>query len=438
MQVSVEATGGLERRMTIQVPAERIEKEVESRLKDLTRTARVAGFRPGKVPLKVVERKYGAQVRREVVGEVLQSSFYEAIRQEELRPAGGPRIEASEVAPGQALEYKAIFEVYPQFDLGSLEGGRIERPAVEVTDADVDRVIENLRRQRVTWTPVERPAQKEDRVLMDFEGTVDGEPFPGNKGEQVPVILGSGRLIPGFEDGLVDAAAGEERMLDLQFPQDYPATELAGKPVRFQVKVISVSEPKLPEVNEDFARSFGVAEGSVEGLRSEVRQNMERELEQTVKGKVKEQVMQLLLDKNPIEVPKTLVDEEAQRLMEQTRSQAAGQNFELPRELFEEQARRRVTLGLVIAEVVKSAGLKVDPARVRATIEAMAATYENPEEVVKWYYGNRNLLQGVESLVLEDQVVDHLLQQLEVVDAPTSFESLMSPGQSSPRQDQSE
>jgi trigger factor len=429
MQVSVEATGGLERRMTVQVPAERIETEVENRLKSLTRTAKVAGFRPGKVPLKVVERKYGAQVRREVVGEVLQSSFFEAVQQEHLRPAGGPRIDAGELAPGQSLEYSATFEVYPEIGLAPLEGVKIERPVTEIGEDDIDRVIGSLRRQRITWQPVERPCQTEDRILIDFEGTIDAQPFAGNRGEQVPVTLGSGQMLKEFEGPLLGAKAGDRRSFDVSFPEEYPAKEVAGKTARFEVHITAVSEPKLPEVDEDFARSFGVSEGGVEALRSEVRQNMQRELEQTVRTKVKEQVMQVLLEKNPIELPQALIDEEIQRLTAQAKAQAPdairGQAFDLPPALFEEQARRRVALGLLLAEVVKSAGVKLDAARVRKTVESLASTYDDPDEVIRWYYGNREMLAGVESLVMEDQVVDHILGQIEVVDKPAGFESLM-------------
>ncbi len=432
MQVSVEATGGLERRITVQVPAERIEKEIDDRLKSLTRTARVAGFRPGKVPFKVIERKYGAQVRQEVLGEVVQSSFYEAVAQEKLRPAGGPKIEAGKVEPGQNLEYSATFEVYPEIQLASLEGVSIERPVAEVTDEDVERVINTLRKQRVTWNEVDRPGQNEDRLVIDFEGLIEGAPFPGNTGKQVALVLGSGSFIPGFEEQLIGARAGEQRTFDVQFPDDYPAKEVAGKQVRFQVNVSSVSEPQLPEVDESFAKSFGISDGSVQSLRDEVRQNMRRELDQTIRNKVKQQVMDALLEKNKIDLPSALVEQEIDQLIaqaqEQFRDPARRQNLSLPRSLFEEQARRRVALGLIIGEVIKANEIKLDQARVRQMVEGLASTYEHPEEVVNWYYSNRNLLSGIEALVLEEQVVDLLLQQMNVTDTPTEFDSLMNPG----------
>ncbi|MFA7096418.1 MAG: trigger factor [Gammaproteobacteria bacterium] len=432
MQVSVEATGGLERRITVQVPAERIEKEIDDRLKSLTRTARVAGFRPGKVPFKVIERKYGAQVRQEVLGEVVQSSFYEAVAQEKLRPAGGPKIEAGKVEPGQNLEYSATFEVYPEIHLASLEGVSIERPVAEVTDEDVERVINTLRKQRVTWNEVDRPGQNEDRLVIDFEGLIEGAPFPGNTGKQVALVLGSGSFIPGFEEQLIGARAGEQRTFDVQFPDDYPAKEVAGKQVRFQVNVSSVSEPQLPEVDESFAKSFGISDGSVQSLRDEVRQNMRRELDQTIRNKVKQQVMDALLEKNKIDLPSALVEQEIDQLIaqaqEQFRDPARRQNLSLPRSLFEEQARRRVALGLIIGEVIKANEIKLDQARVRQMVEGLASTYEHPEEVVNWYYSNRNLLSGIEALVLEEQVVDLLLQQMNVTDTPTEFDSLMNPG----------
>lgn len=432
MQVSVEATGGLERRITVQVPAERIEKEIDDRLKSLTRTARVAGFRPGRVPFKVIERKYGAQVRQEVLGEVVQSSFYEAVAQEKLRPAGGPKIEAGKVEPGQNLEYSATFEVYPEIQLASLEGVSIERPVAEVTDEDVERVINTLRKQRVTWNEVDRPGQNEDRLVIDFEGLIEGAPFPGNTGKQVALVLGSGSFIPGFEEQLIGARAGEQRTFDVQFPDDYPAKEVAGKQVRFQVNVSSVSEPQLPEVDESFAKSFGISDGSVQSLRDEVRQNMRRELDQTIRNKVKQQVMDALLEKNKIDLPSALVEQEIDQLIaqaqEQFRDPARRQNLSLPRSLFEEQARRRVALGLIIGEVIKANEIKLDQARVRQMVEGLASTYEHPEEVVNWYYSNRNLLSGIEALVLEEQVVDLLLQQMNVTDTPTEFDSLMNPG----------
>lgn len=431
MQVSVETTGGLERRITVRVSAERIEKEVENRLQSLVRTARVAGFRPGKVPFKVVERKYGPQVRQEVLGEVVQSSFYEAVAQEKLRPAGGPAIEASKMEPGQGLEYSATFEVYPEIQLAVLEGCKVERPVAAVAEEDVDQVIDTLRKQRVTWGSVDRPAQSDDRLIIDFEGTVDGAPFPGNTGKQVALVLGAGAFLKDFEEQLVGAKAGEQRSFDVRFPEDYPAKEVAGKQVRFQVDVTSVSEPKFPVVDEAFARGFGIEDGSVDGLRREVRQNMERELDQTIKARVKQQVMDALREKNSIDLPGVLVEQEIDRLVAQTQERMRDpnrrQNLSLPRSLFEEQARQRVALGLIIAEVVKANGIKVDQARVRSAVESLAATYEHPEEVVNWYYSNRNLLANVEGLVLEDQVVDHVLQQLEVVDVPTTFDALMNP-----------
>ncbi len=433
MQVSVEATNGLERRITVQVPAERIEKEVENRLKSLTRTARVSGFRPGKVPLKVVEQRYGAQVRQEVLGEVIHSSFYEAVAQEKLRPAGGPKIETGSAEPGQGLEYSATFEVYPEVQLAGFEGVKVERPVAEVAEEDVDRVISTLQKQRVAWKSVDRPAQAEDRLVMDFEGTVDGAPFPGNTGKQVPVVLGSGQFVKGFEDQLIGVKAGEQRTLEVQFPEDYPAKEVAGRLVRFQVNVISVSEPQLPAVDEAFARIFGVKDGSVEGLRKEVRQNMQRELDQTIRNKVKQQAMDALLEKNKVDLPHALVEQEIDQLMAQTREQidpSRKQALSLPRSMFEEQARRRVALGLIIGEVVKANEIKLDSERVRSMVQSIASTYENPEEVVNWYYANRKMLAGVEALVLEEQVVDQILQQVEVVDAPTTFDALMNPGKS--------
>ena len=313
MQVSVETTEGLERRLSVEVPAERIDSEVQQRLKKMAGSVRLDGFRPGKVPMKVVQNRFGEQIRHEVIGEVLQSSFYEAISQEKLRPAGRPEIEPTSMEPGKSLAYTAVFEVYPELTLAGMEQIKIERPVTGIEATDIDRMIETLRKQRTTWKAVERPAQDGDQLVMDFEGTIDGEGFQGNKAEGARLVLGSGRFIPGFEEGMLGAAPGEERTLDLQFPEDYPAKEVAGKPVQFKVRLTAVEEPRLPEVNEEFAKSFGVADGDLESLREQVRENMQRELDQTIKNTVKNQVMDGLIGANPIEIPKALITEEIGR-----------------------------------------------------------------------------------------------------------------------------
>jgi len=432
MQVSVETTSGLQRRMTVTVPEDQIDQAVESRLKNLARTVKIQGFRPGKVPFKVVKQRYEGQVRDEVVSEVMQRSFIEAVGQEKLRPAGSPEIDAKSVTPGQGLEYTATFEVYPEISVAPLEGVTIQTPTCEVSDADIDHMIDTIRKQHQEWEAVERAAADGDQVTIDFTGTIDGEPFQGNQGNDVPIVLGQGRMIAGFEEGLTGAKAGEERTLDVTFPEDYRATELAGKTAQFAVTVKSVEAPKLPEVDEAFAKRLGVASGKVEDLRAEVRANMEREVAQAQKSKAKQAVMDKMLEINSLEVPQALVDNEAKVLAKQMADNLARQganpaDLKLDPSAFDEQARRRVTLGLILAEVVNQQNLSADAARVRKTIEDMASAYEHPEEVVKWYYADKSRLSEVESIVLEEQVVEWVLGQANVVEEPLSFQQLMYP-----------
>lgn len=426
MQVSVENSGPLERRMTVEVPAERLDQEVENRLKSMARTARIAGFRPGKVPFKVVRQRYGRQVQMEVASELMNSSFQEALNQEGLRPAGGPRIEPGEIEPGRNLEFTAVFEVYPEFSLAPLEDIEIEKPVTEISDADIDAMLDKLRRQRATWEPVERGAEQGDQVVVDFKGTLDGEPFEGGEGSDMTVELGSGRMIAGFEEGMVGLSPGEEKQLDLTFPEDYHSEALAGKAVKFDVKVKQVSASKLPGIDEDFAVSLGVTEGGIEALREEVRKNMERELENARKAVLKDRAFEALIEKNPIEVPAALVEEEVDRLAQDMQNQLGqNQNLNLPRELFQDKARRRVLLGLLIGEVVKANNIQVDQDRMRTLVENIAAGYEDPEEVLKWYYGNQEAMASVQTLVLEEQVMDWILDQAKITEKPYTFEELI-------------
>lgn len=429
MQVSVESTSALERRMTVEVPEERIDGEVKSRLQRLARTAKVKGFRPGKVPLKVVAQQYGKQVRDEVVGEVIQATYFEAINQEKLQPAGMPSIEPTVNDEGKSLQYTATFEVMPEVELADISGTKLEKVSAEVSDEDLDKMIENLRQQRAEWKPVKRKAKKGDRLNIDFHGTIEGEEFSGNNGESVDLTLGSGRMIDGFEKGLVGAKTGEEHTLDLTFPEDYGHKEVAGKPVQFQVKVNSVEEPVLPEVDEEFAKGFGIGDGSLEALRSEVRQNMERELAQAVSGKNKQAVMDKLVEINKLEVPQALIDNEAENLKQQMMQQmhipdgksAPG----LDASLFKGEAERRVTLGLLVAKLIEANDLKVDEDKVKAKVEEIAATYEQPEQVVNWYMADKSRLAQVENLLLEDEVVDWVFGQADVSESKSSFDEIM-------------
>lgn len=424
MQVSVESGAGLERRMTVDLPAEQFEAEVANRLQQVARSARLPGFRPGKVPLKILRQRFGAQIHQEVFGDLMQSSFSEAVEQQQLRPAGPPRVVPSIDHVGRRYGYTATFEVLPSITLGTLEGRAIRRPVVEVADADVEAMLERLRQQRKSWETVERAAQPGDRVIASFTGTMDGEPVQGGSAQDRPIEIGAEHLIPGFEDGLVGASAGESRTLNLVFPEDYHAKHLAGKPVVFEVVVSAVEGPVVPELDAALARSYGVEDGDVERFRQDVRANMERELRQRVQARIKTQVMDALLAANPIEVPGVLVREEVGVLKARTNRSAGQSGMQLPDALFEESARRRVALGLIIAEVVRQNGIAVDPQRVRAAVEDMAATYESPKEVVDYYYASKDNLATIETMVLEDQVVDWVLGHARVEDEPLSFQQL--------------
>ncbi|AMA45278.1 trigger factor [Pseudomonas monteilii] len=431
MQVSVENTSALERRMTIGVPAERIETEVNKRLQQTARRAKVPGFRPGKVPMSVIRQRYEEAARQEALGDLIQATFYEAVVEQKLNPAGAPAVEPKVFEKGKDLEYIATFEVFPEFTVAGFDTIKVERLEADVADADLDNMLEVLRKQNVRFEAVEREAQNEDQLNIDFVGKVDGEAFAGGSATGTQLVLGSGRMIPGFEDGLVGAKAGEERVLNVTFPEDYQNLDLAGKAAEFTVKVNSVSAPQLPELNEDFFAQFGIKESTLEGFRAEVRKNMERELRQAIKTKVKNQVMDGLLAANPVDVPKALLENEVNRLRVQAVQQFGGniKPEQLPAELFEEQAKRRVVLGLIVAEVVKQFELKPDDARVRAMIEEMASAYQEPEQVIAWYYKNDQQMNEVRSVVLEEQVVDTVLQKATVTDKSVSYEEAVKPAQ---------
>ncbi|WPP01469.1 trigger factor [Pseudomonas sp. HR96] len=434
MQVSVENTSALERRMTIGVPAERIEAEVNKRLQQTARNAKIPGFRPGKVPMSVIRQRYEADARQEALGNVIQASFYEAVVEHKLNPAGAPAVEPKVVEKGKDLEYIATFEVFPEFEVAGFESIAVERLSAEVADSDLDNMLDILRKQNVRYESVERAAQNEDQVTIDFVGKIDGEAFSGGSATGTQLVLGSNRMIPGFEDGLVGAKAGEERVLQLTFPEDYQNLDLAKKAAEFTVTVTAVAEPKLPELNEAFFAQFGIKETGLEGFRTEVRKNMDRELRQAIKTKIKNQVMDGLVASNPVEVPKALIDNEVDRLREQAVQQFGGniKPDQLPAELFSEQAKRRVVLGLIVAEVVKQHDLKPDEARVRSMIQEMASAYQEPEQVVSWYYKNDQQLNEVRSVVLEEQVVDTVLQKASVTDKAVSYEEAVKPAEAAP------
>lgn len=435
MQVSVEELGSLERRVRVEIPEERIAGEVENRLKDLSRTTRIDGFRPGKVPLKVVQQRYGNQVRAEVIGETVRSSLYEALTEKQLNPAGQPRIEPEQTAAGQGLTYIATFEVFPEVKPGPVSELVVERPVCDVNDADVEQMIETLRGQQKQWEPVERAAAEGDSVVVDFTGRVDGEIFEGGEAQGFQVEIGAGRLIPGFEEGLVGASAGDTRTLKLSFPDDYGKEELAGKPVEFEVSVKQVQAAKLPELDDEFFRGFGVTEGGLDAFKAEVKRNMQREAGQAVRSRTKEAVMDALYQANSVELPAALVEAEQDRLLEQAknnlRQYGIGEEHlqGMDRESYAEQARKRVALQLLVRELISANDFKVETSEVRELIEKNAAGYEHPEEVVNWYFADKSRLAEVEALVMEDKLIDWILQQAKVTEKPYTFDALMNKGQ---------
>ncbi len=429
MQVSVETMEGLERKLTIAVPSDRIDSAVNERLQEAAKNIRLNGFRKGKVPLKVVKNKFGKGVRQEVLGEIMSQSFYEAITSENLKPAGQPRIEESKDEEGKDLEFTAIVEVYPEIELPDLGKVTAERLTAEVTDADVDEMIETLRQQRMTWETVERAAADKDMVNIDYTGTKDGEEFAGGKAAGQSLVLGSERMIPGFEDGIIGKSAGDEFTLDLTFPEEYHNEELAGAAVQFAITLNSVSEQKLPEVDEEFYKSFGVDEGGEEAFRQEVVSNMQREMKTASRNKLKNAVMDSLIGMVDVTPPKSLVGSEIQQLKQQMLQQmGGGQGMDvnqLPNEIFTEQAERRVILGLVLGEIIREQNLRADPAKVREAVEELASTYESPEEVVKWYYSNEEQLGAIEQSVIEDQVFDYIIEAAGIGEKQVSYQEVI-------------
>ncbi len=433
MQVSVETTSGLERRMTVSMPKGDVDSEIEKRLKSLAGSAKIDGFRPGKVPFSVVRKKFGGRVQAEVLNEMMQSNFYQAVSQEKLRPAGAPLIEPVEApAADDSVKFTATFEVYPEFELKGLDTITLERPVLEIGDADLDNMLETIRKQRKTWQETDRVSQNGDQLTIDFVGTMDGEEFQGGSAQQVPLELGSGRMIAGFEEQMMGAKTGEERTLSLSFPEEYHVADLAGKPVEFAVTVIKVEESVLPELDDEFVAGFGVTEGGLEALKQQVRENMVREAEQAITQRVKEQVYDGLVALELLEAPKALVDSEIETLIkqrEQLQQQYGGPAADVNPVQYEDQARRRVVLGLILSEVIQKNQIKVPPARLREAVEKMAASYEQPETVVKYYYSEKSRLSEVENVTLEEMAVEWVLEQARVTDKTTSFDDLMNPGQ---------
>ncbi len=431
MHVSVEATKGLERSITVEIPEEHIAQEVQKRLKSLAGRVKLDGFRPGKVPLQVVEQRFKGQVREEVVRDTLRSSFQEAVAKENLRPAGGTEIKSVEEQPGQGLSYKATFEVYPEIKLASFEGFKVTKPEAAITEQDVDKMLETLRKQRQGWQPADREARNGDQLQISFT-LLNEEGIQVGPDSQTNVVLGASILGKDIEEKLLGLKAGSEIVIEKTAPANHPDPARADKTERYRIKLISLFEPVLPELDEAFIRDFGIESGSLDELRVEVRANMQRELDQAVKDKLKQQVTNWLYEAHPIEIPKALIENEAANLLNNERNKrglppAAAEDIAVQRAAYESQARHRVALGLLLAEIIKDNGIKVDPAQVRASVEAAAVTYEDPQEVIQWYYGSPQRLNQIESLVLEDQVVEWLLKHAEVATVASSFDEIIHP-----------
>ena len=420
----------LERRIDMSVPLADIEKDVEARLKQMARTVKMPGFRPGKVPFRMVAQSYGPQARSEAIGAAVERVLGEQIRAQNLRIAGYPNIEPKEAAGAEALEFTAVFEVYPEIAIADVSAHEVERPLLEVGDAEVDKTLEVLRKQRTTFVPIERAAQDGDRVVVDFTGRKDGVEFEGGKATDFPFVIGAGQMLKDFEAAVLGLNAGEVKTFDMTFPADYHAKDLAGQTVQFDITVKQVQAPKLPEIDADFAKSMGIADGDAEKMRGEIEANLKREVKRRIEGKIKDQVMEALLAANPITVPVALVDMEIQRLMQAARQDMEQRGMkvaDLPiqPEWFADQAKRRVTLGLILAEVVKTEKLQATPEQVRAMVEETAAAYEQPEEVIRWYYAQPQRLQEVEGVAIENNVVAWVLGKAKVADKAAVFDELM-------------
>lgn len=426
MQFTVSTTNGLERRIEVQIPLERVSGEVDRRLRDLSRTAKVKGFRPGKVPLPVIKQQYGSQVHGDAVSELIRQGYSDAVKQEKLRPAGNPSIEPIQVGPGADLKFAALIEVMPEVKVNPVSSLKIERPAADITDADVEAMLQNMRRQRVTYAPVERAAQKDDRVVVDFAGRTGGVAFEGGTGTDMGVVIGAGQVIADFDKALIGMSRGETKTAPVKFPADYGAAELAGKDAEFDLTVKSVEEPVLPPVDEEFARSFGVGDGSLEALRAEVRKSMEREAAGAVRNKVRTQVFEALQRDNEVELPRALVEEQIQQLQYNLLQRMGRSDFSQmpPRDPFVEPARQRVKLGLLIGELIRRENISVDRGQVLARLEEAAAGYPDPAEAQRAWLQNPEAMRQIETSVMEDLAVDWVLSNAKVTDKKTPFQEL--------------
>ncbi|MFQ3250860.1 MAG: trigger factor [Glaciecola sp.] len=430
MQVSVETTQGLERRLTITVSADSVDTAVKARLQQLAKTQRINGFRPGKVPVSVIKKRFGQAVRQEVAGDVMQRHFYEAIMKEQITPAGMPTFDLTKDVDGEDLEFVATFEVYPEVKVAGLDKIKVEKPVVEITDKDLDTMMTTLQTQHASWKEVKRKAKKDDKVTINFIGTIDGEEFDGGKAEDFPLELGKGRMIPGFEKPLVGAKKGDEVVSEVTFPEDYHAEALKGKEASFAITVTKVEGLDLPKVDDEFSKLFGVEDGGVEALKAEVKKNMQRELDQTLKATVKENVIAGLLENNELDLPQSLVDQEIDALRQQAKQRfeqqgQGGEVPELPADLFTDNAKRRVSIGLLLGEVIKENKLEADETKVSQLIETAASAYEDPQEVIEYYQSNAELKQQMQNLALEEQAIEVILEKAKVKEVKKAFDEIM-------------
>ncbi len=432
MQVTVENTEGLGRKMTITVPADVVDKAVNVELRNIAKNRRFDGFRKGKVPVSLVSRMYGDAVRNDVMGDVMQRQFIDAIVEQKINPAGAPTFTPVTTTAGQDLVFDASFEVYPAVEIKDLEKVEIVKPVASVKESDLEQMLETLCKQQASWAEADTNAEATSRVTLDFTGSIDGEEFEGGKAESFALVMGQNRMIPGFEDGIVGKKAGDEFEIDVTFPEEYHAENLKGKAAKFAIKLHKVEAQQLPEMNEEFVKRFGVESGQLEDLKAEIRKNMERELKQAVKNNIKEQALNGLVENNEIEVPSVLIDQEVNVLRKQAAQRFGGDEkttAQLPRELFEEQAVRRIKVGLLLGEIISSEALKVDEERVKEALADMASAYEDPAEVIAYYQKDKRLMENMHNVVLEDQAVDVIVAKANVSEKETDFTELMNPSQ---------